>query len=56
MPNIYKIYIEELKGGRIPYKDSPELLLLLLKYSSQSPSLFGEFKVKVIDNICGYST
>ncbi|KAF7805246.1 protein ILITYHIA [Senna tora] len=44
MPNIYRVYIEDVKDGRIPYRDSPELLLLLLKFSSQSPSLFGEFK------------
>ncbi|KAI9078431.1 hypothetical protein K1719_039650 [Acacia pycnantha] len=49
MPNIYKVYIEELKSARIPFKDSPELLLLLLKFSIQSSSLFGEFKSAFLD-------
>lgn len=44
-PDIYKVYMEELRTGRIPFKDSPELLMLLLEFSSRSPSLFGEFKV-----------
>lgn len=44
-PDIYKVYVQEVKNGLIPYKDSPELLLLLLEFSSRSPSLFGEFKV-----------
>lgn len=45
-PGIYKVYIEEIKNGRIPYKDSPELLLLLLEFSSRTPTLFGEVKVR----------
>ncbi|XP_027348848.1 protein ILITYHIA isoform X2 [Abrus precatorius] len=48
-PGIYKVYMEELKNGRIPYKDSPELLFLLLEFSSRSPSLFGEFKPAFLD-------
>ncbi|CAL0308828.1 unnamed protein product [Lupinus luteus] len=48
-PNIYKVYIEELKSGGIPYKDSPEILLLLLEFSSQSPTSFGEFKPAFLD-------
>ncbi|KAK7337971.1 hypothetical protein VNO77_18565 [Canavalia gladiata] len=48
-PDIYKVYMEELKNGRIPYKDSPELLLLLLEFTSRSPSLFGEFKPAFLD-------
>ncbi|XP_061366387.1 protein ILITYHIA [Gastrolobium bilobum] len=48
-PDIYKVYIEELKNDRIPYKDSPELLLLLLEFSSRAPPLFGEFKVTFLD-------
>ncbi|XP_019420925.1 PREDICTED: eIF-2-alpha kinase activator GCN1 isoform X4 [Lupinus angustifolius] len=48
-PDIYKVYIEELKSGRIPYKDSPDILLLLLEFSSQSPSSFGEFKPAFLD-------
>ena len=37
--------MEELKNGRIPFKDCPELLMLLLEFSFRSPSLVGEFKV-----------
>ncbi|KAK9919346.1 hypothetical protein M0R45_027945 [Rubus argutus] len=35
-PDIYKLYIEELKDARIPYKDSPELLWFLMEFSSIS--------------------
>ena len=49
-PNTYEVYIEEVKNGQIPYKDSYELLLLLLEFSSQSPSLFAEVKVRFIYN------
>ncbi|CAJ1961186.1 unnamed protein product [Sphenostylis stenocarpa] len=48
-PNIYKFYMEELRNGRIPFKDCPELLMLLLEFSSQSPSLVGEFKPAFLD-------
>ncbi|KAJ1414656.1 TOG domain [Sesbania bispinosa] len=48
-PDIHKLYVQELKNGQIPYKDSPELLLLLLEFSSRSPSLFGEFKSAFLD-------
>ncbi|KAK7285862.1 hypothetical protein RJT34_20645 [Clitoria ternatea] len=48
-PDIYKAYMEELKNGRIPSRDSPELLLLLLEFSSRSPSLFEEFKPAFLD-------
>ncbi|KHN43147.1 Translational activator GCN1 [Glycine soja] len=48
-PDIYKVYMEELRNGRIPFKDSPELLMLLLEFSSRSPSLFGEFKPAFLD-------
>lgn len=44
-PDIFKAYVEEFKNGRIPYKDSPELIWLLLEFSSMSPSLFEECKV-----------
>ncbi|KAG5056227.1 hypothetical protein JHK85_008737 [Glycine max] len=49
LPDIYKVYMEELRNGRIPFKDSPELLMLLLEFSSRSPSLFGEFKPAFLD-------
>ncbi|TKY61324.1 Translational activator GCN1 [Spatholobus suberectus] len=48
-PDTYKVYMEELRNGRIPFKDSPELLMLLLEFSSRSPSLFGEFKPAFLD-------
>ncbi|XP_057476448.1 protein ILITYHIA-like [Actinidia eriantha] len=44
-PGIYNTYIEELKDARIPYKDSPQLLGLLLEFSSSVPSLFDQWKV-----------
>ncbi|KAK2365272.1 protein ILITYHIA [Trifolium repens] len=48
-PDIYKVYVQEVKTGLIPYKDGPELLLLLLEFSTRSPSLFGEFKPAFLD-------
>ncbi|POO02948.1 Proteasome component Ecm29/Translational activator Gcn [Trema orientale] len=51
-PDIYKMYIEELKDGRISYKDSPEFVGLLLEFSStssKSPSLFEQFKPTFLD-------
>nr|KYP71848.1 Translational activator GCN1 [Cajanus cajan] len=48
-PDIYKVYMEELRNGRIPFKDNPELLLLLLDFSSRSPSLFAEYKPAFLD-------
>ncbi|KAK7397369.1 hypothetical protein VNO78_18538 [Psophocarpus tetragonolobus] len=48
-PDIYKVYMEELRNGRIPVKDSPELLMLLLEFSSLSLSSFEEFKPAFLD-------
>ncbi|XP_057471002.1 protein ILITYHIA [Actinidia eriantha] len=48
-PGIYKTYIEELKDSRIPYKDSPQLLGLLLEFSSSVPSLFDQWKPTFLD-------
>ncbi|XP_065852916.1 protein ILITYHIA [Euphorbia lathyris] len=42
-PGVHKILIEELKDARIPYKDFPELMWLLLEFSVESHS-FGELK------------
>ncbi|XP_052734790.1 protein ILITYHIA [Vigna angularis] len=47
--NIYKVYMEELRNGRIPFKDCPELLMFLLEFSFQSPSLVVEFKPTFLD-------
>ncbi|CAK7341235.1 unnamed protein product [Dovyalis caffra] len=48
-PDIYKIYIEELKDGRIPYKESPELIRLVLDFLSLSSSRFEQCKLIFID-------
>ncbi|KAM6596352.1 hypothetical protein CsatA_006876 [Cannabis sativa] len=51
-PDIYKMYIEELKGGRIPYIDSPEFIGLLMEFSitsSKSSSLVEQFKPTFLD-------
>lgn len=46
--DMYKIFIEELQNGRISYKDSPEIILLLLEFASNSPSLFEEYKSVIL--------
>ncbi|KAL6545243.1 eIF-2-alpha kinase activator GCN1 [Orobanche gracilis] len=43
-PDIYKTYLEELRDGRIPCKDSPELLYLMLDYLKSNPTLFDKWK------------
>ncbi|GLT74735.1 hypothetical protein SLA2020_465160 [Shorea laevis] len=43
-PDIYNIYIEEIKDAHIPYKDSPEMLSLLLDFSSKTPFKFEQCK------------
>ncbi|KAG6388178.1 hypothetical protein SASPL_153377 [Salvia splendens] len=48
-PSIYKAYIEELKDGRIPYKDSPALLYLMLDYANSYPSSFDKVKDLFLD-------
>ncbi|XVE90051.1 hypothetical protein DITRI_Ditri20bG0045600 [Diplodiscus trichospermus] len=55
--DVYNIYIEEIKDGRIPYKDTPELLCLLLEFSStvlykyeQSKTIFLDIYVKAVLN------
>lgn len=48
-PDIYKIYIEELKNGRVAYKESPELIRLLLEFSSASSSRFEQCKSIFMD-------
>lgn len=54
-PDIYKIYIEELKDGRIPSKESPELIWLLLELSRPYSSHFEQWKVRdgIIMSFCG---
>ncbi|XWS64789.1 hypothetical protein CRYUN_Cryun05aG0034000 [Craigia yunnanensis] len=48
-PDVYNIYIEEIKDARIPYKDTPELLCLLLEFSSAVPSKFEQSKPIFLD-------
>ncbi|KAJ6761628.1 TRANSLATIONAL ACTIVATOR GCN1-RELATED [Salix koriyanagi] len=48
-PDIYKIYIEELKNGRFAYKEGPELIRLLLEFSSASTSRFEQCKSIFVD-------
>ncbi|KAL0317538.1 UNVERIFIED_CONTAM: protein ILITYHIA [Sesamum angustifolium] len=48
-PDIYKTYMEELKDGRIPYKDSPELIHLMLDYLSSNPASFDKWKEVFLD-------
>ncbi|XP_073263005.1 protein ILITYHIA isoform X6 [Populus alba] len=48
-PDIYKTYIEELKNGRVAYKESPELIRLLLEFSSASSSRFEQCKSIFMD-------
>lgn len=47
-PDIYRTYVEELKDMKIPYKDNPELLGLILEFSSSVPSLFDRWKVEML--------
>ncbi|KAL9233413.1 hypothetical protein vseg_008420 [Gypsophila vaccaria] len=44
----YKTYIAELKLGKIPYKEYPDFILLLLEFSRESPS-FGQYKPMFLD-------
>ncbi|KAK4433125.1 protein ILITYHIA, partial [Sesamum alatum] len=48
-PDIYKTYMEELKDGRIPYKDSPELIHVMLDYLSSNPASFDKWKDIFLD-------
>ncbi|KAH1083318.1 hypothetical protein J1N35_023079 [Gossypium stocksii] len=48
-PDVYNSYIEEIKDARIPYKDTPELLCLLLEFSSSVPSKFEQSKPIFLD-------
>ncbi|KAL1214916.1 Protein ILITYHIA [Cardamine amara subsp. amara] len=43
-PAIYNSYIDEVKNSRIPCKDTPELLGLLLEFSCSSAALFEQSK------------
>ncbi|KAK4366473.1 hypothetical protein RND71_014353 [Anisodus tanguticus] len=43
-PGIYRTYMEELRDSRIIYKDYPELILLMLDFSSANPPSFDQWK------------
>ncbi|ESQ38842.1 hypothetical protein EUTSA_v10022486mg [Eutrema salsugineum] len=46
---IYNSYMDEVKNSRIPYKDTPDLLGLLLEFSCSSPALFEQTKAIFVD-------
>ncbi|KAK9146319.1 hypothetical protein Sjap_006222 [Stephania japonica] len=48
-PEVYKIYLEQLKDSRIPWKDSADLIFLLLEYSSSLSNQFEECKQVFLD-------
>ena len=43
--------MEELKDAWISYKDSPELIWLLLEFSSRRPLLFEQCKVRNVQDL-----
>ena len=48
---MYNIYIEELKDARIPYKEYPDFIWLLLEFSKKDPS-FVQYKVGPSHHFC----
>ncbi|KAH9605749.1 hypothetical protein KSS87_010195 [Heliosperma pusillum] len=46
--NIFRTYINELKDGRIPYKDYPDFIWLLIEFS-RNESSFGQYKPMFLD-------
>ncbi|XP_059308205.1 protein ILITYHIA isoform X2 [Lycium ferocissimum] len=44
VPDIYRTYMEELRDSRITYKDYPELILLMLEFSSANTPSFDQWK------------
>uniref|UniRef100_A0A803L554 TOG domain-containing protein n=1 Tax=Chenopodium quinoa TaxID=63459 RepID=A0A803L554_CHEQI len=46
--DIYKAYIDELKDAKIPYKECPDIVWLLIEYSRKNPS-FGQYKPIFLD-------
>ncbi|CAA7390601.1 unnamed protein product [Spirodela intermedia] len=43
-PNIYKMYIEEIKDSRISYKDGAGLIQIVLEFSTMAASFFEQYK------------
>ncbi|XP_058094955.1 protein ILITYHIA isoform X2 [Magnolia sinica] len=48
-PDLYKMYMEELKDSRISYGDGGELVRVLLDYSTTNSSLFDQYKPIFLD-------
>ncbi|CAH9129951.1 unnamed protein product [Cuscuta epithymum] len=48
-PHLYESYMEELENSRIPYKDCPDILLLMLEFSTPNPSLCDKWKQLYLD-------
>nr|GEV72458.1 protein ILITYHIA [Tanacetum cinerariifolium] len=48
-PNIFGLYMEELKSARISVKTSPEMLCVMLDFSSSKPLLFEQWKPVYLD-------
>lgn len=46
--DIHTSYIEELKEARIPYKECPDIIWLLIEYTRKHPS-FGQHKTMFLD-------
>uniref|UniRef100_A0A0E0D5U2 TOG domain-containing protein n=1 Tax=Oryza meridionalis TaxID=40149 RepID=A0A0E0D5U2_9ORYZ len=45
----YKMYIDEIKDSRIPVRDSPAFLNIMLDFAITSPSLYAEYKPLFLD-------
>ncbi|XP_071733980.1 protein ILITYHIA [Rutidosis leptorrhynchoides] len=48
-PDIFSLYMEELKSGRTSYKTCPEMLSVMLEFLSSKPSLFEQWKTVYLD-------
>ncbi|CAI9090959.1 OLC1v1025859C1 [Oldenlandia corymbosa var. corymbosa] len=48
-PDIYKIYMEDLKSSRIPYRECPEFLCLALEHSISNVGLFDHWRQTFLD-------
>uniref|UniRef100_A0A0E0P0K8 TOG domain-containing protein n=1 Tax=Oryza rufipogon TaxID=4529 RepID=A0A0E0P0K8_ORYRU len=45
----YKMYIDEIRDSRIPVRDSPAFLNIMLDFAITSPSLYAEYKPLFLD-------
>ncbi|KAI7734032.1 hypothetical protein M8C21_026549, partial [Ambrosia artemisiifolia] len=48
-PSIFGLYMEELKDGKISYKSCPEMLCVMLDFSSSKAALFEQWKPVYLD-------